>query len=281
MAIYEGGKLAQEELFEVAKLCAIAVYKAPQITGLMKYQTMVITGEDLEPIIEALAALGRTWAFCLLSFMMWNPLYLEGRPPVLLLIGGNLRQSELNWNCGACGFKNCAEFNRYAKEIKPPARYMMQGPTCHWKLIDYSIACDWACAAAWHYNITNRIEAATGMAAAAVGYLENCSILLGLPLGPCEDLYWYNRPILKDMIPYEMTWERMRLDFSSLFGTFKGHGRPEAKVTDDWWKSLKLFSTEYWDPKIMKGLREDVARDLERIKQKRLEKERQKKKEKS
>ncbi len=272
MGIYNGNQLAKENLLEIAKLCANAVLKAPQITGRLKIEMQIVTGEDLVPIIDALFVLGRIALFNLVSYMCWKTLYDEGREPVLLLIGTNLRKSELNWNCGACGFSTCAEFNRYSDKVPPIPRYFIQGPTCHWKMIDYAIACDWACAAAWQYNVTNRIEVASGMAAISVGFLENCNIAMGLPIGPTEDLFWYNRPVFNNLVTHDLFINRYLQDFSVIFSTFPGDGRPELKSSDRWWEAPKHKKVMEVDPQEFKKLKEEVFNDIEEIKRNRLQK---------
>jgi hypothetical protein len=95
MPVYDGNEMAHEELFEVAKMCAQAALKSPQITGRLKLHMKIVTGEDLEPIMSALAALGKIDLFNMASAMCWTKTYYEGRPPVLLLIGANARQNPI------------------------------------------------------------------------------------------------------------------------------------------------------------------------------------------
>ncbi len=268
MSVYDGNKLAREALLDVAKLCAAAALKAPQITGKTEIKTLIITGEDLEPIIEALMVLGRLEMFNMLSYLCWKNLYDQGRPPVLLLIGTKVRASDLNYNCGGCGFLTCAEFNRYTKTVEPNPRLMIRGPACQWKIMDFAIACDWAAAAAWQYNITNRVEIATGMAASALGYLPDCDVVMGLPVGPNEDLYWYSRDVLTYMLPHEMWHERTIKDFPTLFATFPGNGRQELKLTEKWWKQPYVRSYQAKSFEEMEQLREGIDKDLAELREK-------------
>lgn len=272
MAIFDGNVAAQEHLLETTKLIAQAVLKSPQMTGRVKIKMEIITGKDLEPMMAALMELGKLEAFNFMSYMAWNTLYRQGTPPVLLLIAADIRTSDLNYDCGACGFPTCGEFNKYSKSVEPLDRYMMQGPMCHWKLMDFSAACSWACAAAWQYNITNRIEAASGMASAAIGYLPECSIYVGLPVGPCEDLYWYSRRIISEsgMISHKMWSEIMMMNYPFHYATFPGSGRPEVKAGDRWWENLKHRALKTVDPKELEERAKMVTANLEKIKQKRL-----------
>ncbi len=235
MPVYDANLLAHEKLFDIAVFCAQSALKAPQITGKVQLKMQILTGEELNPVLEALTVLGRIDMFNFLSFATWQSAAAKGQMPVLLLIGADVRQSDLNYNCGACGFPTCAEFNKYARSVKPPPYIMVKGPVCIWRLIDYASACDWACAAAWHHNITNRIEIATGWAAREVGYLDECDVVHGLPLGPCTDLHWYSRDAVTAMMEYDLWLQRMHQNYPTLFGTFPGEGRPDIKIRPDWW----------------------------------------------
>ena len=270
MPVYNGKKLAQEKLLEIASYCVHACYKAPQITGRVEIECEIITGKDLEPMMDAEMILGRTAALYMGSALGWQKAYYAGEPPVLLLIGGkNMRRSELVWNCGACGFRTCKEFNKYARGIKPPITSHVPGPFCQWKILDYGTVCTWACAQAWLHNVTNRAEVASGRAAQAIGYLEDCDAVLGLPLGPLRDLYWYSRDIAADMLDYN-TWKDMTMqNYPVHWGTFPGHGRPFIKIGQEWWKTPKdrtLVDTDmaaFEESK--KGIEEDIKALKERV----------------
>lgn len=263
-------ELQEETLIDVAKLCGAAVLKAPQITGRVRYKMEILKGQDeLYPMVEALMILGRIRMFCLLSAVAYNTAFQEGKPFVILLIGGqNLRQSELNWNCGACGFKTCGEFNAYVKTIKePPVGAMIHGPVCNWKMIDYAQGCTWACACAWQHNITNRIEIASGLAAKALGYLEDCEIVHGLPLGPMEELYWYSRRFINQFMTLDMWKQRLQEMFGIFFQTFVGDGRVESKIIDKWWEQLYTRKVEPVDMKEFEAIKENVDKDLKALRE--------------
>ena len=272
MPVHDGNQLAHDHLFEVAKLCAQAVLKSPQITGRLKFEMKIVTGEDLEPIMSALAALGKIDLFNMASAMCWTRAYYDGRPPVLLLIGANVRHSDLNWNCGACGFATCAAFNRYAEKTEPDPLMMGDGPSCHWFNLDYSAGCSWACATAWHHNVTNRIEIASGMAARHIGYLPDCNYVLGLPLGPCEDLYWYSRSAFQELVSYDMYTMNLMEAFPSHFAAFFGSGKNEIKWKDDWWTGPKYRGLEPpRDPAINEAMRKEVREEGGKARQKKEE----------
>jgi uncharacterized ferredoxin-like protein len=238
MAVYDGRKLAQDKLLDIATYCIQSALKAPQITGRVELEFEIITDDDLNPFIEAFGLLMPIAGFHAISMLSYTAAVGAGEPPVLLLIGAkNLRKSELAWNCGACGFETCKAFNKYSGSIKPEVTAEAKGPFCMWKAMDYGMCCDWACAQAWHHNITNRVEMASGWAARAIGYMPDCDIIRGLPLGPMADMFWYSREVLNEMMPYEIWKEVVMTNFPANWGTFPGHGRPTSKFGQKWWET--------------------------------------------
>lgn len=265
----------EETLIQVGRLCAQSVYKAPQLTGRVSYTCQLVTGEDLRYITEAFQILFRLEMYHLPSLFCYRDAMDRGEPLVLLLVGTkDLNHSELNWNCGACGFDTCGEFNKYAKKrLKEPSYPGMlqgQGPCCAWKLMDFSIANDWAAAVAWHQNVTNRVEVASGQAALAVGMMEDCNTVLGLPLGPRHELYWYSRRGFDTALPYQRWLHTMQVNYSHHWGTFKGSGRPEIKKGNRWWEEMYEAKLEPMDPQEMADSRKDVEEDLKELKEQRL-----------
>ena len=240
MAVYDGMKLAQDKLLDIASYCIHSALKAPQITGRVKLEFKVITGDDLNPFVEAFGLLLPLAAFHGISLLSYSKAIAAGEPPVLLLIGGkNLRTSDLAWDCGACGFGTCQAFNKYARSVKPDLSAEAKGPFCSWKAIDFGMCCDWAAAQAWHHNITNRVEMASGWAARALGYMPGCDIIRGLPLGPMKDMFWYSREVINETLPYEAWKEMAMTNYPSNWGTFPGHGRPTIKYGQKWWETSR------------------------------------------
>jgi len=80
--------------------CAQAALKAPQITGKVELKMQILTGQEFNPVLEALTILGRIDLFNFLSFATWQDAIAKGKPPVLLLIGANVRTGDLAYDCG-------------------------------------------------------------------------------------------------------------------------------------------------------------------------------------
>ncbi|MDY6971814.1 MAG: DUF2148 domain-containing protein [Desulfatiglans sp.] len=238
MAIYDGDKTAGEEgLLEVARLCVMAANKVPTLTGKKVWKTEIVTGEDIESIIEVLEALGEISPDPENKGLMGadgatlRAILDQGMGITLLMIGGvDLHKGDLNWNCGACGFETCAAFNKEAAKIKKQMKEMgatgiQAGPQCVWKFADYSQACGWAAAAAWQNNVENRILGSVAMGAKLIGMMPDCFPVVGVALGPLVDTWWYSRPALPRRTREQFTQALQRC-MPQLFSGFAGRGDP-------------------------------------------------------
>ena len=233
MARYNGRDAAREAVLEVARLAAAAVYRAPQLTGKLDVHTEIITGEDQEPIIEFFGEIAPISPVMAFDYQTLKHFRDQDAPLVLLLIGADMTHSELAWDCGACGFGTCAEFNRYAKENRSRGT-LWSGPSCAWKLMDFGAACDFACAAVAQHRMDCRAMATVGAAASGVGYLPQCSAHIGVPIGPPGELIYYSRKQNMKSFPYEAHRECMLRSFPTHYLAFSGSTRPSIKDRDNW-----------------------------------------------
>jgi uncharacterized ferredoxin-like protein len=242
MAYFEGKDFAEEGLLTAARLCAIAALKAPQITGNTELKIEILTGEDLDPLIEVLGILGEDNTVCYGDNKTLQACKDKGTPPVVMLIGGKaVGYSGLDWDCGACGFATCAEHDRAVAEErdKPPdftrpSAFGTPGPCCVWKAIDVGAAMDYACAAAGQNCVENRPMASVGAISQALGYLAECEIAIGICLGPAEHEVYYNRPSLKEQYDKDLIVTYMMRAFPMHFMGFPGAGDPRIKHSDEW-----------------------------------------------
>ena len=242
MSLYEGKTAIIENTLNIAKLCLQAAYKAPQMTGKRNINSAIITGKDILPVIEVMEVFASFMSPMAIDAMSYRLAYEEDRCPTIIAFGTNARHSDLNYNCGACGFESCAKFNSYTAKNEPSPGVAYEGPSCIWKLMEFGMAVDWASAAASQNNVTNRVQLSVGLAARMLGYVENCSIALGLPVGPAdEDLYWYNRPpkILNSLLKYEDQVGGFMTFLSTYFEAFPA-SKTIMKVKDKWWEHPQI-----------------------------------------
>jgi len=244
MTMIDGRRHAHEGLLAAASQVLQAYYKAPQCTSRTKLLSMVVSGDELRPMVELVGALedslGREGAASVffplyMDYLCYKEALQRDDPPVVLILGANLMHSELGWNCGACGFKSCAEFNRFSKESGGMGLFG-GGPSCAWKTIDFCIAVDYACAAAHLLNIENRVQATFGAVAYLLGYLEDASMVLTLPLGPIAELWYYNRPSMTRLATYQEWVKLMRQNYTLMFQMFSSNMHPWVKDDGPWWR---------------------------------------------
>jgi len=242
MGIYEGNEIYQEQLLSIAKECAIAAMKVPLLTGDLELKTKIITDDDFEPIIEVLEVLGKTSAFQLHDATAYRAYKEKGILPPVLLIGADLTKPPM-WNCGGCGFKNCGEYLNYVKKNKGIG-IGAYGPTCLWKIIDFGIACDYACACAAQHKVETRIMLSIGAIALYLNYLEDCSMILAVPVGPAGQNRWFDRTTWNEILNYDQRMMVQLVGAPNLFMAFSGGGKPIIKTKPNWWENPTYMKVE-------------------------------------
>ena len=244
MAIINEEEIKEKEIIEVACGAAVAAKDAPQITGKTEIHTKIFTGEDIKPMVEMLKVFsgerGERSAFIYGDYLVGKKIIESGETHAVLLIGSKFSPSDLGWNCGACGFNSCAEFNKYVNENKGMGMFGY-GPSCHWKVIDFGIALSQASAYIYSRNIDSRVQASYGVAGLLLDYLPGCDIVMGISIGPVGKSIWYewyNRPDLKYSFRKSDVYGALMRVFPFHFAGFPGGGNPLIKVNDNW----------FWDP---------------------------------
>ena len=244
MARIRGKEAAQDGVLQAAKLATAAAYRAPQLTARLSLKTEIVTGEDLRPIIEFYGEIAPISPVMSFDYETIKHFVDRGDGIAVLLLGADLTVSELGWDCGACGFESCAEFNRYTKENKSPG-LLWSGPSCAWKVMDFAAACDFACAALHQYRIDSRAMGTCGAAAAATGFLPGSSAIIGIPMGPPGELIYYSRSQNMKAFPHERHRECLLRTSPTNWMAFPGSTRPPIKTRDNWWENQEFIK---WEP---------------------------------
>jgi len=248
MSVIEGIQAVNESLLSVAKIGASAALRAP-VMAKSKIRTEIITGEDFLPLVEIAGIVGEINQFVQGDYVVAKKAFEAGTPIVELLIGVDATVSDLAWNCGACGFDTCAEFNRYSREHKSPGKFMT-GPSCNWKLLDHGIAMSYGAAAISAMNVESRMQADYGSFALLLGHLGGCNMCVGISLGPYGESVWYNRVDSVDSFDMVEHMEFMQNTLPQMFISFPGDGRPPFKSGPVWGKEPKFFKAVE-DPELM------------------------------
>lgn len=258
MAVIDGTQAVNENLLAIAKVGASAALRAP-VTAKTKIRTEIVTGEDMLPLIEISGIVGEVSTFVYGDHAVAKKAYDAGTPIVELLIGVDASVSDLAWNCGACGFDTCAEFNRYSKENKSPGAFMV-GPSCNWKILDHGMAVSYAAAAMSAMGTENRLQADYGGFSLLLGHLEGCTMCVGISLGPYGESVWFNRADLKDSFDMAEHIMFMQNTLPQLFLAFVGGGFPMVKHGPNWAQEPKYLVAMGESPEIAAKRQEIGAR---------------------
>jgi formate dehydrogenase beta subunit len=176
-----------------------------------------------------------------------------------------LQCDQVGFDCGACGFKTCREAvintqNRLNETGGEPWGWLMKGPSCIWRAMELGISIDWAAAAAHRLNVENRVGMIPATAFMRMGYMEGCTLVTVLPLGPCKER-WYFSPGTgrEDYRPAEMERKAVMLQYPPLWMRFTGPGRDLGRrginTQDRWWDPpytrLEIVEDNDWGDSVL------------------------------
>jgi len=171
-----------------------------------------------------------------------------------------LKCDQMGFDCGACGFKTCREAvincqNRLNETGGEPWGWLMKGPSCIWRLVELGIAMDWSAAAVHRYNVESRVAMVPGTAFLRMGYMEDCTLVVVVPIGPCKERWYFNPGSgREDFRPFREERKAQILMYPPLWIRFTGPGRDQGrrgmKVKDEWWQPpytrLDLVQDDEW-----------------------------------
>ena len=111
------------------------------------------------------------------------------KEPAALLIIGDKRQSLFNYNCGACGYRTCAELNK-AEMVES---LTSNGPSCIFRNINIHIAADAAAAMAWRLGLHCRVFSTLGFAAKALEILPDMDTIVSVAVSAAKVNPFFDR----------------------------------------------------------------------------------------
>ncbi|MEW6667998.1 MAG: DUF2148 domain-containing protein [Thermodesulfobacteriota bacterium] len=176
-----------------------------------------------------------------------------------------LKCDQVGFDCGACGFNTCREAvancqNRLNETGGEPWGWLMKGPSCVWRAMELGISIDWAAAAAHRLNVESRVAMIPATAFMRMGYMEGCTLVTVLPIGPCRE-HWYFSPGTgrEDYRPAEMERRAQILQYPPLYMRFTGPGRDLGRrginVQDRWWDPpytrLEIVEDDKWGDAVL------------------------------
>ncbi len=171
-------KKSERDAVEVgASLMAASARTAPKTRGIDSVQTLILTGDDLEPLAQEMEKKEKTKSTKLPIFTRDAENLRHSSAVLLIGVSRDPKRIELPFNCGACGYKHCRDFVASGKREGED----FTGPICVFQAIDLGIALASAAKLAGELNIDNRMMYTVGAAAKKLNLLDS-DVIIGIPL---------------------------------------------------------------------------------------------------
>jgi uncharacterized ferredoxin-like protein len=184
----EEKKAEMDGVLAIANAMAVAARTAPKTRGVDAVETLIVYGEDLEALAEAMEAHGKDTKIGE-SFSRDAKNVLNSQ--AVLLIGvRDLKPKKPSepLNCGACGFETCAGFLK--TETKEGIDF--PGPVCVFQSMDLGIALSSACSVAARFHVDNRMMYTVGGSARTLSWMES-QLIIGIPLSSSGKNIYFDR----------------------------------------------------------------------------------------
>lgn len=188
MALISSVEAEREAVRLAARLMAAAARTAPKARGIDSIKTLIVDGEDLNRLAEAMEAKVDEKARRMPLFARDAGNVRRSAAVLLLGVTGEPKKPEDPLNCGACGYGSCAEFMREERRDGEDFR----GPLCAFQLMDLGIALGSAAKMAGELNVDNRIMYTIGAAARKLGFLDS-DVVIGFPLSVSGKSPYFDR----------------------------------------------------------------------------------------
>jgi len=186
MAKIEMQDLIGQGLDRAVEMMALAAHNSFRFGKKNTLQMIAVGNEELEEIAEFCFSLGDMSPLAARDGRFVMELIKE---PCSLLILGDKRKSVFNYNCGACGFRTCAEMNA-AEEMES---LTANGPSCQFRNLNLNIAADAAAAMAWRLGLHCRVFSTLGFAAKAMEVIEDCDLVVSVSVSAAKEDPYFDR----------------------------------------------------------------------------------------
>ncbi len=173
MAIQHMEDMILAGLDRAVELMTLAAWNSFRFNDRNTVKIITVTGEDLIPISEYCYSLGD---MAPLGARDGRHLAQLAKEPCYLMVIGDKRKSAFNYNCGACGYRTCAELNKTEKVESLTA----DGPSCMFSNLNVSIAANASAAMAYKLGLHCRVFSTLGFAARALNIIEDVDICVSV-----------------------------------------------------------------------------------------------------
>jgi uncharacterized ferredoxin-like protein len=186
MPIIEMPDLIQNGLARAVELMAVAAHNSFRFNDRNTIRMRALDGEDLEQIAEYCFSLGDMSP---LAARDGRHLVQLMKEPCTLLLIGDKRKSDFNYNCGACGYRTCAEMNA-AEEVES---LTANGPSCIFKNINMNMAANAAASMAHRLGLHCRIFSTLGFSALALELIEDVDLCVSVSVSVAKKNPYFDR----------------------------------------------------------------------------------------
>lgn len=186
MAIRQMDELIQGGLERAVELMSVAAHNSFRFGGKNTVKIISVGREEMQDIAEYcysladMSPLGARDGRFLIELM---------KEPSALLVLGDKRKSAFNYNCGACGYRTCAELNA-AEEVES---LTANGPSCQFRNMNLNIATNAAAAMAWRLGLQCRVFSTLGFAARAMNVIEDVDLVASVSVSVAKEDPYFDR----------------------------------------------------------------------------------------
>ena len=175
-------------VLSAAKAMAVAARTAPKTRGADAIETLIIYGDDLEPLAQAMEehAAGSNMG----DIFKRDAGNVRKSQAVLLVGIKDLRPKKMEkpLDCGSCGHGDCVGFLKF----NPSKGNDFPGPTCTFQAIDLGIALSSAAGVAARRHVDNRMMFTIGGPARKLNWMAS-QIIIGIPLSCSGKNIYFDR----------------------------------------------------------------------------------------
>jgi uncharacterized ferredoxin-like protein len=174
----------KEAILQAARLMLLAARTAPKTGGIDDVFTSIVHGKEKDAIADKMDEIAQEREIERFRRDAGN--VKDSDAVVLIGVKGS---KNAGMDCGACGYKDCKEFEKAKKKRGED----FLGPTCVFKALDLGIALGSAAKTAGLLNVDNRIMYRIGAAASKLIMLPQASVIMGIPLSARGKNIYFDR----------------------------------------------------------------------------------------
>jgi len=184
MPIITSQKGEKEGIMQAANLMLLSARTAPKSGGVDDILAATVLGEEKDRLAMEMEKIAEERG---IEFFRRDAKNVRDSDAVVLI--GVVGTRSFGFNCSACGYKNCAEFDKAEEKLGQD----FVGPNCVFKVLDLGIALSSAVKTASMLNVDNRIMYRVGTAAQRLKQLPKASVIMGIPISARGKSIYFDR----------------------------------------------------------------------------------------